>query len=319
MFSYTKSPLLSSLLLLLFPLCVPITGLPFENNTSQSESNNSTIPQSSMWDLLRTSSPNLKSNHRTVSQSHELTQSQKTTHEQILYVTENVNYGNEEDDDDEDDYYEVYTDPPHAPAEPCPYDRCKHLELPCNEIQKKAGGRCLCPGISGRSVIPDSPRLKQIIPGQTGMGVNWCSPLSTVTGYRVLYGRPEERLEMGPLLNQSHRFFSIANLLPGTSYRVCVVAINDAGQSQVQLVDGEEGWDGPGGILGPCGIFYTFDSQDSYIYLAIGVGLAIFACLLGFFVIIYWVCKRKKVRNFNEGGGMGVTNMSFKAESIENL
>ncbi|XP_075043515.1 LRRN4 C-terminal-like protein [Mixophyes fleayi] len=312
MFSDTKSPILSPILLLLFPLCVPITGLHLENNTLNSEDNNSTIPRSSILNILTTSSPNLKNNRTTVSLS------RKTTHEKILYVTENVSYEDDEDEN-EDDIYEVYTVPPHLPAEPCPYDRCKHLELLCDEIRKRTGSKCLCPGISGRTVIPDSPRLNQITPGQTGIGVSWCSPLSTVDGYRVHYGRPEGPLEMGPLLNQSYRFFSIANLLPGTSYMVCVVAINGAGESQIQLVDGEEGFQGQGGIISPCGIYHTFDSQGSYIYLAVGVGLAIFAGVLGFVVLIYWFCRRKKVRNIKRGGEMGITNMSFKAESIENL
>lgn len=302
---------LHSPLFLLFHLCVAITGLPLENNTPTPMDDNDSLPWSG-----EISSPTMFYNdnayvHRAV----DVTRSQKTMHEHLLYLTEHVDY----DDSNEDDDYKVYTEPPHFSNEACPYDRCKHLQLPCEEIQKMAGGNCLCPGISESSVIPDSPRFKQVIPGQDGIEVSWCSPLSTVKSYRVIYGMPEGPLEMGPLLNQSYRLFSITNLLPGTAYRVCVVAINDAGESQVEPGDGEDQELEFGHIVGPCGTFHT--SQGSYMYLAIGVGLAVLATVLGFSVLIYWFCNKKKVGSIkrSKGGDMGVTNMSFKAESIENL
>lgn len=309
---------LQSLLFLLFQLCVTITGLPLENNTSTPVDGNDALPWSGEISSPTTFSPHWMNIEASVHQAIDITRSQKTTQEHILYLTEHVDYDddayNENDDDDE-----VYTEPPHFSNEACPYDRCQHLQIPCEEMQKRAGGKCLCPGISGRSVIPDSPRLKQVIPGQEGIGVSWCSPLSTVQSYRVIYGMPEGPLEIGPLLNQSYRFFSITNLLPGTAYRVCVVAINDAGESQVEPGDGEDQELDQGNNVGPCGTYHT--SQGSYIYLAIGVGLAILAAVLGFSVLIYWFCSKKKVRSIKRtrGGDMGVTNMSFKAESIENL
>ncbi|KAM3920288.1 LRRN4 C-terminal-like protein [Leptodactylus fuscus] len=173
------------------------------------------------------------------------------------------------------------------------------------------------PGISGSSVLPESPRLRQVIAGQAGIGVSWCSPLSTVQSYRVMYGTPEGPLEVGPLLNQTYRFFSITNLLPGTAYRVCVVAINDAGENQVDHGDEELDQED---IVGPCGIFHTYDALGSSMYLAIGVGLAALAGVLGFSAFIYWSWSRKKrsIKRTRQGD-MGVANMSFKAESIENL
>ncbi|XP_044126097.1 LRRN4 C-terminal-like protein [Bufo gargarizans] len=306
---------LFSPLFLLFHLCGTITGVSLENMSTPLDSNN-TLPRNREMGFSSTSIPHGMSNEDSVPQALGITRSQKTMQEHILYVTEHVDY-------DDDDYYEdgddeAFTVPPHVSFKACPYDRCKHFQLPCDEIQKRSGGNCLCPGISGNSVPPDAPRLKEVIPGQSEIGVSWCSPLSTVQSYRVLYGTPEEPLEMGPLLNQSYHFFSITNLLPGTPYRVCVVAINDAGESQVEPGDGKDEELDQGENVGPCGTFHT--SHGSYLYLAIGCGLAILAVVLGVSVLIYWF-RRKKVRGIRRKGRdeMGVTNMSFKAESIEIL
>ncbi|XP_073515605.1 LRRN4 C-terminal-like protein [Phyllobates terribilis] len=303
---------------LLVQLCVTITGLPLEANTSTPVDSNDTRPWSSDLGFAPTSSPLRLNNEASVPQALDVTRSKKTTQERILYITEYVDYEDDDNYEDEDDDSEVFTEPPHS-NKACPYDRCKHLQLPCEELQKMSGGKCLCPGISPSSVLPDSPRLKQVIPGQAVIGVSWCAPLSTVQSYRVRYGPPEGPLETGPLLNQSHRFFSITNLLPGTSYRVCVIAINDAGESQVEPGDGEDDELDQGETVGPCGTFHTYASQGSYI--AIGVGLAILAGVLGFSVLFYWFWRKKKVRSIKRtrGDDTGVTNMSFKAESIENL
>ncbi|KAM5138458.1 LRRN4 C-terminal-like protein [Mantella aurantiaca] len=311
---------LSCLLLLL--LCAAITGLHAEkNNTAEPEENkNNTAPLNTTMSPLATASPDYKDEKSSVAQPRKITQSQKTTRERIPFITEDIDYDSYEDGED-NDYKKHFTLPPRVSYEACPFDRCKHLELPCSEIQKIAGGNCLCPGISGRTIPPDAPRLKDVTPGQTGISVSWCSPLSTVQGYRVLYGTPEGPLEKGPLLNQSYRFFSIPNLVPGMAYRVCVVAINDAGESQVEQSNSDEGWPGQGGIAGPCGVYNTYDPYGSYIYLAVGTGLAIFAALLGIFVLVYWFKCRKRNRKIKRtfGEEMGVTNMSFKAESVENL
>ncbi|XP_018421114.1 PREDICTED: LRRN4 C-terminal-like protein [Nanorana parkeri] len=313
---------LSWLLLLLLPLCAAIPGLHAErNNTAETEENkNNTVPLNNTVSPLTTASPDYEDDQSSVAQPRKITQSHKTTRERIPFITEDIDYDNYEDDED-NGYKKQFTLPPQVFNAPCPFDRCKHLELPCSEIQKSTGGKCSCPGISGRSILPDAPRLNVITPGQTGISVSWCSPLSTVQGYRLLYGSPEGPLEKGPLLNQSYRFFSIPNLVPGMPYRVCVVAINDAGESQLQPSDGEEGWPGPGGITGPCGIYNTYDPYGSYIYLAVGIGLAILAGLVGIFVFVYWFRCRKGSRKLKRAIGeeMGVTNMSFKAESVENL
>ncbi|KAM9302176.1 LRRN4 C-terminal-like protein [Gastrophryne carolinensis] len=305
----------------MFGLCAIVTGSSNEKNETATEnSSKSDEPSTSTISPITDASLDYNSNQSSAAQPRRITQSQKTTREQIQFITEIIDYDNYEDEDD-DSYSKEFTLPPHIPAEACPYDGCKHLEQPCSEIQKSAGGRCLCPGISGRTVPPDPPRLKAITPGQTGIDVNWCSPLSTVNSYRVLYGANEGPLETGPLLNQSHRFFSISSLAPGRTFRICVVAINDAGESQLEQKDGETGWPGQEGILGPCGTFTTPNSNESYIYIAVGVGLSVLVGLLGLLALFYWIRGRRKQRKIRRAIGevMGVTNMSFRAESVENL
>ncbi|CAI9572629.1 unnamed protein product [Staurois parvus] len=299
-----------------------ITGLHAEkNSTAEPEDNkNNTVPLSYTMSPLTTDSSDYKGEQSSVPQPRKITQNQKTTRERIQFITEDIDYDSYEDEEDTS-YKKHFTLPPQVSYEACPFDRCKHLELPCREIQKRAGGKCLCPGISGRTISPDAPHLHVVTPGQKGISVSWCSPLSTVQGYRVLYGAPEGPLEQGPLLNQSYRIFSIPNLVPGTTYRVCVVAINDAGESQVELKDEEKEWPSQERISGPCGIYNTYDPYASYIYLAVGIGLAVLAGLLGIFSFVYWFRCRKRSRKIKRAIGeeKGVTNMSFRAESVENL
>ncbi|XP_068116773.1 LRRN4 C-terminal-like protein isoform X2 [Hyperolius riggenbachi] len=305
-------------------LCVSITCLVVEDYKTESEElSNSTLSlvntmSSHITKPLTSAFTDFMNNQLSIAQPRRITQKQKATREQIQFITEEYDYYGDEDDDS---YKKSFTLPTQTSIELCPYDRCKHLQIPCSEIQKSFGGKCLCPGISAHTVPPDSPQLLEIRIEQTFIGVNWCSPLSTVTGYRVLYGDLEGSMEMGPLLNQSYRFFALSNLFPGKTYRVCIVAINDAGESKVDPGHIEEKWLGKGGTVGPCGIFNTYNSHGSYIYLVIGITLAILTILLFFSVFIYcFYCKKRnrKIRRATEEE-MGVTNMSFKADSVENL
>ncbi|KAM8939240.1 LRRN4 C-terminal-like protein [Pelodytes ibericus] len=310
--------LLSAFMQFLLPLCLTVIGIRTFPTEIEAGDNNTTEPWETISNSVITITPGAGSSKPSAPQLPEITRSRKTTPERILYITGRDDYYYY--DEDEDDSEEVASvTPPHVPPVPCPYNRCKHLELPCEEIQMRAGGNCLCPGLSGRSFPPDSPRLGQIIPGERGVSVNWCSPLSTVQSYRVMYKTIDGPLEHGPVLNSTYRFYSLDNLLPDTSYRVCVVAFNEAGESPIEEADEEATWEN--GTPGPCMVFRTFSSQESHIYLGVGIGLAALAGVLVIIVLGYWLLRKKKVSRRKEGewGEMGVTNMSFKAESVEQL
>ncbi|XP_063293310.1 LRRN4 C-terminal-like protein [Pelobates fuscus] len=309
----------------LLHLCLTIIGVmafPTESDGRNQTADNST----GLWDP-KTSSfatiiPTEQPSQPSVRQLPEITRSRKTTPDKILYVTGGIGEDYDYYDDDEDDSVEEATfAPPRVSVIPCPYNRCKHLELPCEEIQMRAGGNCLCPGLSGRSIKPDSPRLLQVIPGDQGASVNWCSPLSTVQGYRVVYKTSDGPMEIGPILNSTYRFYSINNLLPDMSYRVCVVAFNEAGESPVGESEEEEQERLKYGTMGPCMVFHTSGKWESKIYLGIGVGLALLAGVLGLIVFVFWLWKKKRVssRKLTDSGERGITNMSFKADSVEQL
>lgn len=257
--------------------------------------------------LLKASTPTLTtaSNQSRAIQHTKVTKSQ-TTRERLLYVTG----GSEEDYYDDDDDDSTVSLPPPVAMEPCPFDHCEHLSPTCEEIQSKAGGNCLCPGIDGPNIKPDPPMLSQVLLADREVTVNWCSPSSTVHIYRVLYQGPNSQVEKGPDLNASYRSYSITNLLPATQYTVCVVASNNAGESLAE-VEVEE--DIEGSMRGPCRILHTTASKMSHIYIGIGVGLGALAVVMVVLGILLCNRKKRKGRMDVEEKEMGRTNHSYMA------
>lgn len=311
---------LSASLQLLLSLCLTFVGaiaFPTENNTGNLTESNAT----GIWDpkanSVTTITPTSENSRPSGPMVPEITRSRKTTQHRILYITDDYYY---DEDDDDDNKNKITVAPPEVSLLPCPYNRCKHLEPPCEETQIRAGGNCLCPGLRGRSFKPDSPRLGQVIPGVRGVSVNWCSPLSVVQGYKVLYKTDDGPPESGPFLNSTYRFYSIENLLPDTTYKVCVVAFNEAGESPVEGGEADKAkWRHVS--PGPCMEVHTSSTQESKIYLGIGVGLAALAGILGIIACSYSLWKKKKAssRKVTDSGERGITNMSFKADSVEQL
>nr|DBA17244.1 TPA: hypothetical protein GDO54_002720 [Pyxicephalus adspersus] len=255
--------------------------------------------------MVSTAAPTNASTQSTAAQQTKVTQ-RKSTPERLLYITS----GPEED---YYDYDEETTLSPHSPVpmKPCHYDRCENLSPTCEEIQRKAGGNCLCPGIDGPNIKPDSPAINKVLSGDTEVTVTWCSPSSTVQSYRVLYQGPDSQVEKGPLLNASYRSYSIENLLPGTQYTICVVAINNAGESSAKFIEAEE--DIERTIKGPCSNFHTTATKTSHMYIGIGVGLGALMVVMGILGIL--MCNRKKRKNRMdvEEEEMGVSNHYYKA------
>ncbi|XP_071970456.1 LRRN4 C-terminal-like protein [Engystomops pustulosus] len=233
------------------------------------------------------------------------TQSRQTTPERIKFIVGGSDY---EYEDDETTV--AYTSP--GPKLSCQYDRCEHLAPTCEEIQRKAGGHCLCPGIYGPEYKPEFPPLKEVLIGETQMTVHWCSPSSTVRGYRVLHGEPGGSMEKGPELNASFRSYTIENLKYSSPYIVCVVAFNEAGESQVD--DGEE--KPVGGLPGPCRSVYT---SMQTLYIGIGIGLAAVVGLMIILGYFLWTRKANKTKRGTNLDKSGTTNYIYKAGSIDPL
>ncbi|KAM9302177.1 LRRN4 C-terminal-like protein [Gastrophryne carolinensis] len=244
--------------------------------------------------------------------STKVTQSPKTTQDWPEYVTS----GPEEDYYYDDTEPTVTSAPPAFPGQ-CLYDRCKHLSPTCEEIQSKAGGTCLCPGIDGPSKKPDPPNVNQVTSGEEEVTVKWCSPLSTVHNYIVLYLGSEGPIQKGPLLNSSYRAYSIQNLLPNTRYTLCVVAKNNAGYSDADMTQAEE--DTTGSMTGACRIFRTSPSKQSYIYLGVGLGLGALAVVLAVLASLWCIRQKRNKQLAAEEEEQGIPNASYKVGSKDHL
>ncbi|KAM3920223.1 LRRN4 C-terminal-like protein [Leptodactylus fuscus] len=261
----------------------------------------------SVQDGVNSSSSTTAAPYSDINQTSVTKQKHQSTRDRIEFIMG----GSEEEYDYEDESTSVaYTSP--VARVSCHYDRCEHLAHPCEEIQRRAGGHCLCPGIDGPNVKPDSPPIKEVLLGETQMTINWCSPSSTVRGYRVLYGKSGGLFEEGPQLNATFRSYTIDRLHPGSSYTVCVVAINEAGESRV-----EEEEDRPvGSVPGPCRTVHT---SMQTLYIGIGIGLAAVAGLLiivGYFV---WASKKNKTKREAKVDERGISNYTYKAGSVDQL
>ncbi|MEE6522406.1 hypothetical protein FKM82_020939 [Ascaphus truei] len=313
------------LLLLLLPVClttsVASTSPPEGGNSTQPWGNNhtdaggnSTELGSSKPDSGTTNAPN-KLPGASAHPSPEVTRGHRSTPERILYLFGGDVEDYYDDEDDDDDRGRTIPTPPspRLPLYPCAYDRCRHLEPPCEETQRMAGGGCLCPGVTGPAVAPDPPRMGQTLSGEGGASVSWCSPQSTVLGYRVLHGAPGGSLVRGPPLNASYRFYSIGGLLQDTHYRVCVVAFNEAGESSAEEGEEED-------RSGPCRLLHTSGSRGPQIYLGLGVGMAALAGVLALAGLGWWVWGRGRRKGEGVGGEkMGVPNPFYQGESEEQL
>ncbi|PIO28700.1 hypothetical protein AB205_0217170, partial [Aquarana catesbeiana] len=162
----------------------------------------------------------------------------------------------------------------------CDYDGCRHLQTPCAEIQ--ALTPCLCPGLSGEDIIPDSPHLKNVSEiTDTSALIHWCSPNSIVERYQLVYQSGDQNKTVDNIY-VAMRQYTLYNLSPYTTYKVCVVAFNKKGQSEAENVASRT----------PCAEFKT---KPSYIMM-----LAILGGLGGFFLVIITVlaaCLYKTCRN----------------------
>ncbi|XP_004683433.1 PREDICTED: LRRN4 C-terminal-like protein [Condylura cristata] len=190
-----------------------------------------------------------------------------------------------------------------SPSLPCDYDRCRHLQVPCKELQRTSAPACLCPGLSSPALPPEQPRLGEVrlVAEDSLAVVHWCAPSSPVHQYWLLLWPGGGAPQKGPPLNSTFRRAELKGLKPGGSYVVCVVAANGAGESSVPGPGGL-GLDGAGGpSFGPCGRFRVPPRPRSLVHAAAGVGtaLALLTCsalIWHFCLRDRWGCPRRQAR-----------------------
>lgn len=183
----------------------------------------------------------------------------------------------------------------------CDYDRCRHLQVPCKELQKVGSVACLCPGLSRKDQQPEPPRLVEVqTVAEEGYAVaHWCAPFSPVSHYWLLLWESNGAPQKSASLNATVRRAEVKGLKPGVAYVLCVVAANDAGKSNVPGADveGPENWTGPS--LGPCRKFIMPPKPVTLVHAAVGVGtvLALLSCaalVWHFCLRDRWGCPRRR-------------------------
>ncbi|XP_010981313.3 LRRN4 C-terminal-like protein [Camelus dromedarius] len=180
------------------------------------------------------------------------------------------------------------------PAVPCDYDRCRHLQVPCNELQRASPTACLCPGLSSAAQPPEPPRLGEVrVEAEVGRAVvHWCAPFSPVHQYWLLLWEGGAAPQKGPHLNSTVRQAELEGLKPGGAYVVCVVAANAAGESSVPGPQ-SRGLDSAGGpAFGPCGRLTVPPRPLTVLHAAVGVGSAL--ALLSCSALVWHFCLRDR-------------------------
>ncbi|NWH57417.1 LRRN4 protein, partial [Geococcyx californianus] len=115
----------------------------------------------------------------------------------------------------------------------CDYNPCRHLQKPCSELQSTS--QCLCPGISREDELPDPPMLREVSEvTDSSAQIRWCAPNSVVHTYELtlhVQGNEDRQFVLDNIYSTA-RQYTLYNLLPYTTYHICVAASNKAGSSR---------------------------------------------------------------------------------------
>ncbi|NWX99910.1 LRRN4 protein, partial [Nothoprocta ornata] len=185
---------------------------------------------------------------------------------------------------DDYDYNDQMTETPAQPAYiSCDYNPCRHLQKPCSELQ--SASQCLCPGISREDEVPDPPRLRDVSEvTDSSAQIHWCAPNSVVHTYQLMLhaqGSEEEQVVLDNIYSTA-RQYTLYNLLPYTTYHICVTALNKAGSSQTASQEVSSN---------PCTKFKTKLSYKS-IFAALAAASGFF--LISTIVLSICLCKAQK-------------------------
>ncbi|XP_010010863.1 PREDICTED: leucine-rich repeat neuronal protein 4-like [Nestor notabilis] len=185
---------------------------------------------------------------------------------------------------DDYDYDEQSTQTPvQVPYTSCDYNPCRHLQKPCSELQRES--RCLCPGMSREDEVPDAPRLREVSEvTDSSAQIRWCAPNSVVHTYELMFhaqGNEDRQLVLDNIYSTA-RQHTLYNLLPYTTYHICVTASNKAGSSQtaVQGIPGNS-----------CTRFKTKPSYKS-VFAALSAASGLF--LISTIILSVCLCKACK-------------------------
>lgn len=149
---------------------------------------------------------------------------------------------------------------------PCDYKPCLENQVPCAELADST--RCLCPGLTPQNEIPEAPDLRSVSWNGSEVVVQWCAPNSHITGYHVTIGG-QERRKFG-----KERRSGGVGAVDDVS-KVCLVAVNDAGESRASCK--------------------MYQYRDSGLSLRAGlIGGALGVLLLVSLLVVLWRRKRQR-------------------------
>ncbi|XP_072265751.1 leucine-rich repeat neuronal protein 4 [Pyxicephalus adspersus] len=203
-----------------------------------------------------------------------------TSNEEQAYVPQDFS-----EDYDEENQQERSTIPSTISA--CDYDGCRHLQKPCIELQQHTP--CLCPGLSGEDMIPDSPYLKNITQiTDTSAQIHWCSPNSVLEKYHLVYqaGSQIRTIDNIPI---TMRQFTLYNLSPYTTYKVCMVGVNRKGQSETENMASRTA----------CSEFNTRPSYVMIFAILSGLGGLFLVIITVLAAFLYKTCKSNMVNQYD--------------------
>ncbi|XP_068457451.1 LRRN4 C-terminal-like protein [Clinocottus analis] len=110
--------------------------------------------------------------------------------------------------------------------QPCDYNPCLENQIPCiTQTRAFTQTGCMCPGFTLNSVVPEAPELKSVSWNGSEVVARWCAPYSYVTAFIVTV-KGEERQRFG----KDQRSGGVGDI--DHEQDVCVVAVNDAGDSK---------------------------------------------------------------------------------------
>ncbi|XP_063774661.1 leucine-rich repeat neuronal protein 4 [Pseudophryne corroboree] len=170
----------------------------------------------------------------------------------------------------------------------CDYNPCRHLQVPCMELQQLEP--CLCPGLSGEDTLPDPPYLDEVLEiTDTSVQIRWCAPNSIVKNYQLVYQPEGGRNESVNNIYVTMRQYTLHRLAPYTTYKVCVVGTNKKGNSVLLNTSSRS----------PCAEFKTKPSTILIIAILSALGGLFLVIITVLSVYLYKACKNNIVNQYD--------------------